>query len=71
MVQAYGVALVENTCSAAPLRLPAGGKFANGAITGAFGDMFNAMGGRIVGGVIRWLLEVSLNRNWARRLPYN
>lgn len=55
--QAYGVALVENTVLGGAASVAGGGKFANGAITGAFGYMFNAMGGRIVGGVIGGLLE--------------
>jgi hypothetical protein len=33
-----------------------GGKFANGAITGAFGYLFNAAGGRAFGHVVGWII---------------
>jgi RHS repeat-associated protein len=58
--QRFGVALVENAVLGGAASVAGGGKFANGAITGAFGYMYNAMGGRIVGGIIGGLLEGGL-----------
>jgi hypothetical protein len=58
--QRFGVALVENAVLGGVASVAGGGKFANGAVTGAFGYLFNAMGGRIVGGILGGLIEGAL-----------
>ena len=47
--QAYGVALVENAALGRAASVAGGGKFANGAITGAFGYLFNNAAGTLRG----------------------
>jgi RHS repeat-associated protein len=49
----FGVgSLVANTVLGGAAAVAGGGKFANGAITGAFGYLFNGAAGRFVGGLI-------------------
>jgi RHS repeat-associated protein len=48
----FEVAVVANAALGGAAAVLGGGKFENGAITGAFGYMFNAAGGRAVGQVI-------------------
>ena len=50
--QSYGAALVENAVLGGAASVAGGGKFANGAITGAFGYLFNNQAGRTAGGII-------------------
>jgi hypothetical protein len=48
--------LVRNTVVGGLASVAGGGKFANGAITGAFGYMFNNKAGKIIGGIVGGLL---------------
>jgi RHS repeat-associated protein len=51
--QSYGASLVENAVLGGAASVVGGGKFANGAITGAFGYMFNACGAD-PNGCLKW-----------------
>jgi hypothetical protein len=48
--------LVANTTLGGGAAVLGGGKFENGAITGAFGYLFNAAGGRALGHVVGWVV---------------
>jgi RHS repeat-associated protein len=48
----FGAALVANSTLGGLASVAGGGKFENGAVTGAFGYLFNAEGGRLLGGII-------------------
>lgn len=52
--------LIANSALGGAASVAGGGKFANGAITGAFGYMFNAAGGRKIGSAIGSVLAGTL-----------